>query len=56
MILHENGLYFREAIAATSKRRGLDPALVEKDYFVTLFLGEAVKRIPGLIFKGGTSL
>ncbi len=56
MILHENGTYFKEAIDATGKRRGLDPALVEKDYFVTLFLAEAVKRIPGLIFKGGTSL
>lgn len=34
----------------------IDPALVEKDYFVTLFLRKAVERIPGLVFKGGTSL
>ena len=35
---------------------GIEPALVEKDYFVTLFLRKAVERIPGLVFKGGTSL
>ncbi len=34
----------------------MDPALVEKDYFVTLLLKELTTRVPSLLFKGGTSL
>lgn len=32
------------------------PSVIEKDYYVTLFLKELVKRTPYLLFKGGTSL
>ena len=56
MKLHKNKVRFVEAITATSAMFGIEPALVEKDYFVTLFLRKAVERIPGLVFKGGTSL
>ena len=56
MKLHKNKGRFVEAITATSAMFGIEPALVEKDYFVTLFLRKAVERIPGLVFKGGTSL
>ncbi|MEI3535842.1 MAG: nucleotidyl transferase AbiEii/AbiGii toxin family protein [Bacilli bacterium] len=56
MKLHNDKEKFIEAIIATSKMYGFDPALIEKDYFVTLFLKKAVERIPGLVFKGGTSL
>ena len=56
MKLHNDKEKFIEAIIATSKMYGLDPALIEKDYFVTLFLKKAVEQIPGLVFKGGTSL
>ena len=56
MKLHNNKERFYEAITATSTMFGIEPALVEKDYFVTLFLRKAVERIPGLVFKGGTSL
>lgn len=56
MFLHENGEFFKEIVLATSAKNGYEPAFVEKDYFVTIFLLHAVKRIPGLIFKGGTAL
>lgn len=56
MKLYNDKEKFIEAIIATSKMYGLDPALIEKDYFVTLFLKKAVEQIPGLVFKGGTSL
>ena len=56
MKLHNDKERFLEAIMATSAMFGIEPALVEKDYFVTLFLRKAVERIPGLVFKGGTSL
>ncbi len=32
------------------------PALIEKDYYVTLILKCLNQEIPGLLFKGGTSL
>ena len=56
MKLHEDKKRFVEAITAASTMFGIEPALVEKDYFVTLFLQKAMERIPGLVFKGGTSL
>lgn len=56
MNLHNDKDRFREAIIAASTMFGIEPSLVEKDYFVTLFLKESIKRIPGLVFKGGTSL
>jgi predicted nucleotidyltransferase component of viral defense system len=33
-----------------------DEEMIEKDYYVTYFLGEIAKKQPNLIFKGGTSL
>lgn len=56
MDLHKNKVIFKEAIIQTSLYFNIKPSLVEKDYFVTLFLRKASERVPGLIFKGGTSL
>lgn len=56
MKLHTDKARFKDAIIATSEMLGIEPALVEKDYFVTLFLKKATEEVPGLIFKGGTSL
>ncbi len=56
MDLHKYKVIFREAILQTSLYFDIKPSLVEKDYFVTLFLHKANERVPGLIFKGGTSL
>ena len=56
MILHKNKDIFIEAIQATSVYYNIPAPLVEKDYFVTLLLKKLNIRIPGLLFKGGTSL
>lgn len=40
----------------TSDDMEITPAIVEKDYYVTLFLREIVNAYPNIIFKGGTSL
>lgn len=56
MKLHNDKQKFYEAIEAASNYYGIDRSLIEKDYFVTLFLKKASEKIPGLVFKGGTSL
>lgn len=56
MELHKNQEEFLQSIKMASEYFGMDSALIEKDYFVTLFLRMANKAIPGLVFKGGTSL
>lgn len=54
--LFENKEEFLQIINLTSEYYGMDAALIEKDYFVTLFLKKAKEAVPGLVFKGGTSL
>ena len=56
MKLHENRDLFLQAVKETSAYFGMPQAIIEKDYYVTLILRELAGRIPGLIFKGGTSL
>ena len=56
MLLYKDKEHFRDIIIATSEKYKLEPALIEKDYFATLFLKKAIEKIPWLVFKGGTSL
>ncbi len=56
MFLHECDPVFKELIIAASEKFSLEQAYVEKDYFVILFLSQAIKDVPGLMFKGGTAL
>lgn len=56
MNLHKEIDLFNQAINLTSEYYKISSSIVEKDYYVTLFLCELVKKVPGLIFKGGTSL
>lgn len=56
MKLHNDKETFIDLIQATSNYYGIDTSLIEKDYYVTLFLSSAFKKIDGLVFKGGTSL
>lgn len=56
MKLHENKEDFTEAVQTVSRGLNISPALVEKDYYVTLVLKRINEEVPGLIFKGGTSL
>lgn len=56
MRLHNDKSEFIEYIRAAADYYGVNPALIEKDYYVTLFLSKAREEIPGVVFKGGTSL
>lgn len=53
--LHETKL-FSSLIERISLEYGIQDAIIEKDYFVSLFLKNLVEREPNIIFKGGTSL
>ena len=54
--MHNDRDLFERVVLDTSEKYGIAPVIVEKDYYVTLFLREIVKRQPKIIFKGGTSL
>ncbi len=56
MQLYKNEQEFRDAIVAASNYYHISPSIVEKDYFVTVVLNKLKERIPGILFKGGTSL
>lgn len=56
MILHKDKESFDIAIRAASRYFNVSPAIIEKDYYVTLVLCELTKHVPDLLFKGGTSL
>jgi hypothetical protein len=54
--LHSDRDEFRECIIEISEATGVEPAIIEKDYYVTLMLNILSEREPRTIFKGGTSL
>lgn len=56
MVLHKDKESFDIAIRAASRHFNVSPAIIEKDYYVTLVLCELAKQVPDLLFKGGTSL
>ncbi|MCD8203516.1 MAG: nucleotidyl transferase AbiEii/AbiGii toxin family protein [Coprobacillus sp.] len=56
MYLHEDKELFTSFIQVTASTYHLDEAFVEKDYYVCLLLDKLRKKIPTLLFKGGTSL
>lgn len=56
MRLDKNKDDFIALINETKEYTTFDSSLIEKDYYVTMLLEEASKRIEGLVFKGGTSL
>lgn len=55
-MLHNEPEIFEQLILRTSEYLGIKAEIVEKDYYVTLFLKELVSDFPDIIFKGGTSL
>ncbi len=55
-MLHNDRETFEQVILKVSEDTGIDAGIVEKDYFVTLFLRRIVELQPNIIFKGGTSL
>lgn len=56
MYLHNNRELFKDIVNAASEMHGLVPAIIEKDYYVTMILKELSKRYENVVFKGGTSL
>lgn len=56
MNLHLQLDTFENVIVNTSEQLGIPVSVVEKDYYVTLFLKKFVEKQPEIIFKGGTSL
>ncbi|GHU99041.1 hypothetical protein FACS1894211_03780 [Clostridia bacterium] len=56
MFLHIDKDEFTRIIGEIVNTREADEAIIEKDYFVTMFLKGLVAREPNIIFKGGTSL
>ena len=55
-MFHDNRERFVQLVTAVSDGSGINKALIEKDYFATLFLGRLKEREPLLVFKGGTCL
>lgn len=55
MQLHKDKVLFKQMVEAVSLEIDIEPALIEKDYFVTLFLKKLNERVPNLLFKGGTN-
>lgn len=55
-MLHNDRDLFEQIVLRTAEDKGINAAIIEKDYYVTLFLKEIVKVVPDIIFKGGTSL
>ncbi|MDR3264231.1 MAG: nucleotidyl transferase AbiEii/AbiGii toxin family protein [Clostridiales bacterium] len=56
MNLHKNKKTFLEIIKSMTNETGIHESIIEKDYYVTMFLQTLSKKLPNLIFKGGTSL
>lgn len=56
MNLHLYKEQFYDFIALTADYFQIDESIVEKDYYVTLFLKNLFTREQGFVFKGGTSL
>ncbi|MCH5297693.1 MAG: nucleotidyl transferase AbiEii/AbiGii toxin family protein [Ruminococcus sp.] len=54
--LHNNKELFHDILLAVREDTGIHPAIIEKDYYVTLLLKKIVEKNPDIIFKGGTSL
>ena len=52
-MLHNDTETFEQLILRTSEYLDIK---IEKDYFVTVFLGKLVSKVPEIVFKGGTSL
>ena len=54
--LHEEKEQFIGAINVAAKHFSVLPAIIEKDYYVTMILRSLSSKMPFIVFKGGTSL
>jgi len=56
MYLHRDRETFKDIIEQAADSSGRTPAVVEKDYYVTLILKLLSEQLSQCVFKGGTSL
>ena len=56
MYLHRDRETFKDMVEQTADGNGRTPAVVEKDYYVTLILKLLSEQLAECVFKGGTSL
>jgi len=52
-VLHNDRETFEQVILKVASETGIEPSIIEKDYYVTLFLKKIVQLQPNIIFKGG---
>ncbi len=55
-MLHNDKELFRQLILLVHEDTGIEEGIIEKDYYVTIFLKSLAAKYPQIIFKGGTSL
>lgn len=55
-MLHNEKELFEQTVLAASEALNIELPIVEKDYYVTMFLKKIVEKQPDIVFKGGTSL
>ncbi len=55
-MLHHNKEIFEQVVLRVANDKGIALEIIEKDYYVTLFLKRIKDLQPNIIFKGGTSL
>lgn len=53
MNLHKHPQEFYDTVLVLADRLNTSPVIIEKDYYVTMFLEALVKRVPDLLFRGG---
>ena len=51
-MLHHNKETFEQVILRVANDKGIAPEIIEKDYYVTLFLKRIKDFQPNIIFKG----
>lgn len=56
MLLHKDKETFIRLVTEVSENTGIAVPLVEKDYYISLFLRDLAVKEPLLVFKGGTCL
>ena len=55
-MLHNDVKLFEDIVLRTSDYFGVDAAIIEKDYYVTITLKALSDKLDDMVFKGGTSL
>ena len=51
--MHEDREQFTEAIHLAVFKTGMEPQIIEKDYYVTLILKKLAEKFSFVVFKGG---